>query len=222
VPIPVRSVTSLTPGDATVGHDLVDHPVDGGHRRVRGGQPGEQEGLGDGDQLRLAGGGQELGDQPVTVRPEDLGDGDPAVGQGADGGGEERVEAGRPEPDPEGAALARQRAGEAPGEHAHDPGAARLGDQVDRRVGKGVLGVGVAAPEVPGDRPEVLDHLGKGQARPGAGDVELPAPGAQAEHPPRRRLDCSHAVGPRALATAGAVAFVQAYPASGGRHWRRR
>jgi hypothetical protein len=85
VPIPVRSVTSLTPGDATVGHDLVDHPVDGGHRRVRGGQPGEQEGLGDGDQLRLAGGGQELGDQPVTVRPEDLGDGDPAVGQGADG-----------------------------------------------------------------------------------------------------------------------------------------
>jgi hypothetical protein len=124
------------------------------------------------------------------------------------------VEAGRTELDPEGAALALQLAGEAPGEHAHDPGTVPLGDQVDRRVGQGVLSVGVAAPQVPADRPVVLDQVGQGRARPGPGDLEAPPPGAQAEHPPRLLRDPFHAVAsPRARATAGAVAFVQAFPA---------
>ena len=122
---------------------MIDHLVDQGDR-VGGRPAGQQEGLGGGRQLRLAEGSQELGDQAVPVRP-DVGHGEPPVGQGGDGSAEEGLEAGRAEPDPEGAAPAVQLAGEAAGQHPHDPRAAPL-DQVHRRVGKGVLGVGARGP----------------------------------------------------------------------------
>ena len=203
------------PGDLAVGHDLVDDPVDQGHARVGAGSRASRNASAAATRRRWspAASSRATSRSPSgpntsatwTRRSVRVATGAPRNGWKP--AGRKRIPKAWPAP--------ASRRLNRPGEHALDPRVARLGDQVDAGMGQGVLEVGLAAAQVPADQPEVLDQLGQGRAGPGPGDLEAPLPRLEIEHPRSVSSTARMAsASSRLRATAGAVAFVQAFPAS--------